>query len=214
MCLGAFSSMPIDPDRQQRSSDVDCAKRGAMFSSSTCVASTCQSATPWGGLESLAWPTPPTEHVTATLDLADAILKMRVTGVSARVCLKLDATCSRPNLTNLVSHADGKLPTTVPSGFDGYIEQQSTNAIPGGHFFYPLIADRGLIVVATYYMVNEMPSSSSTVTDSQGYGGLVNIRSSTATSTGKVDTGKAIGAESILTRPGQVTYATIQPMPE
>ena len=140
MLLCTSCSLWVDTGRQQCSKDSDCTGRGAAFANSTCVESLCTLPTKWSCLGSVTWPSAGTGTVTATLNLKDIITNDAIPGVSGRLCRKLDVACATPLVSGLLSDAQGKLVVDAPAGFDGYVELQSTNAIPGMYFFYPPLA--------------------------------------------------------------------------
>ena len=65
----------------------------------------------------------------------------------------------------------------------------------------------------SFYMIKGIPSSTATATDSQGYGGLINLRPGSVTLTGTLTTGETIGTESVLTRASVITYTALVPSP-
>jgi hypothetical protein len=67
---------------------------------------------------------------------------------------------------------------------------------------------------APFYLIQKIPSTTATETDSEGRGGILNIRPGSTTITGKVaSTGQTVGTLSVFTRQGQVTYTTLVPTP-
>jgi hypothetical protein len=67
---------------------------------------------------------------------------------------------------------------------------------------------------ATFYLIQKIPSASATTTDSEGRGGLINLRAGSITLSGQLATGETVGTISLFTRENQVTYASLVPSPE
>lgn len=64
---------------------------------------------------------------------------------------------------------------------------------------------------ATFYLIQKIPSASATATDSEGRGGLINLRAGSITVSGQLATGETVGTVSLFTRENQVTYASLVP---
>jgi len=64
-----------------------------------------------------------------------------------------------------------------------------------------------------FYMIKGIPSATAAATDSQGYGGILNLRPGSVTLAGGLLTGETIGTEGVLTRAGELTYTTMLPAP-
>jgi hypothetical protein len=135
-------SVMVDTGRQQCTKNEDCTKLGADYAHAVCSAeSVCTVPTAWSCLGSVVWPSAGTGKFAATLSLKDIITGGPFSGVAARVCRRLDVTCDQPIATGYVSDNQGKLTIDLPSGFDGYLELQSTDAIPGLYFFNPPLTE-------------------------------------------------------------------------
>jgi hypothetical protein len=64
-----------------------------------------------------------------------------------------------------------------------------------------------------FYMIKGIPSTKHSATDSSGNGGLLNLPPGTATLTGRLENGDAIGTLSVLTVAGRITYTALVPSP-
>lgn len=65
----------------------------------------------------------------------------------------------------------------------------------------------------TFYLIQKLPSTSATATDSEGRGGFINLRAGSITVSGQLSTGETVGTVSLFTRENQVTYASLVPSP-
>ncbi len=79
----------------------------------------------------------------------------------------------------------------------------------GVHFTSP----EGNDETAPFYMIKGIPSTKHSATDSSGNGGLLNLPPGTATLTGVLDNGDAIGTLSVVTVAGRMTYTAMVPSP-
>lgn len=79
----------------------------------------------------------------------------------------------------------------------------------GVHFTSP----EGNGETAPFYMIKGIPSTKHSATDSSGNGGLLNLPPGTATLTGRLDSGDAIGTLSMMTVAGRITYTAMVPSP-
>jgi hypothetical protein len=63
-----------------------------------------------------------------------------------------------------------------------------------------------------FYLVNALPTTSITATDSTGYGGLVNVPAGVSAITATlVPGGQKVSEISVLVRPGYITYSNVKP---
>jgi len=63
-----------------------------------------------------------------------------------------------------------------------------------------------------FYLVNALPTTSTSVTDDTGYGGLVNVPAGVTTVTASLgEGGRKVSKISILVRPGYVSYSSVTP---
>lgn len=100
-----------------------------------------------------------------------------------------------------------------------------------------LLADRGHVFLGTYnclsqpaagvrlrsndfdasttpfYLIKRIPSMTATSTDSDGRGGVLNLRPGSVSLRGELASGESIGTVSVYVRPGEVTYTTLLPAP-
>jgi hypothetical protein len=136
--IAAGCSVWVDRGREQCSSDQDCQSRGEAFAGSTCQMSVCQPDPTWSCLGSVDW-SPPAQSRLATviIRVRDLVTEQPMLGVTARLCRKLDLTCSQPIGEDLVADQDGNLVMRVEAGFDGYAELRAKDKMPGLYFFYP-----------------------------------------------------------------------------
>jgi hypothetical protein len=65
-----------------------------------------------------------------------------------------------------------------------------------------------------FYLIKRIPSMSATSTDSDGRGGILNLRPGSVTLRGELTSGESIGTVSVFTRQGEVTYTTLLPAPK
>jgi hypothetical protein len=128
-------SVLIERDREQCATDADCQKHGSAFP--FCIDSVCTPDPTWSCIGSVVWPRPPAGMATVTLVMQDLVLEKPITDVTARLCRKLDVTCSQPIAEGIRADAAGNLVVHVETGFDGYAELVSPKKITGLYFFYP-----------------------------------------------------------------------------
>jgi hypothetical protein len=64
-----------------------------------------------------------------------------------------------------------------------------------------------------FYVINQIPSSSATFTDTSGQGGLYNLPPLSVTIQGTLQDGRKVGTVSVVVRPGGVTYTSLVPAP-
>src|SRR6478752_3211118 len=63
-----------------------------------------------------------------------------------------------------------------------------------------------------FYLVNALPTTSTSVTDDTGYGGLVNVPAGVTTVTASLgEGGRKVSQISVLVRPGYVSYSSVTP---
>jgi hypothetical protein len=75
--------------------------------------------------------------------MVDLITSQPMVDLTAKLCHKLDSSCSAPLRTDLVSDGSGRMSFSVASGFDGYVESTSPSVMPFLYFFNPPVtADR------------------------------------------------------------------------
>lgn len=79
----------------------------------------------------------------------------------------------------------------------------------GVHFSSP----EGDSSTVSFYMIKGIPSTKQTETDNTGQGGLLNLRVGSVTLTGQLANGDAMGALSVFTRAGELTYTAVVPAP-
>jgi hypothetical protein len=143
--LQGACSVLVDPNREQCSTDGDCRARGGAFADSICMASVCQPDPTWSCLGAVSWPEQPPHKVTVSLTVRDLVTETATADVAARLCRKLDLSCTEPVASDLRSDQDGSIVTEVDAGFDGYVELTAAGYMTGLYFFYPPVqADRRL----------------------------------------------------------------------
>jgi hypothetical protein len=142
--LGSCSLL-VEPDRQQCTVDTDCHIGDPAYSDAVCVDSVCEQNPIWSCLGGVSWPTPEPRPATVTFQLRDLVKDEPATGVSARLCRKLDFGCDQPLATGMRGDNDGTLTVEVAAGFDGYVELTSAERLPGIYFFYPPVTGDRLI---------------------------------------------------------------------
>lgn len=64
-----------------------------------------------------------------------------------------------------------------------------------------------------FYLIKRVPSMTATATDSDGRGGMLNLRPGSITLRGELPTGESIGTVSVVLRQGEVTYTSLLPAP-
>lgn len=150
-------SLTVDSERAQCSTNQDCAARGPSFAQSVCVNSWCEvrsqalsrapdASDPSDGAAS-AWdclkkppapsPQPPPYHI--TMHLTDPLSASPLSGVSGRLCNKLDLNCDQPQSEPAVSDDDGVLTFDVTNTFNGYVSLSRSDILPGLYFFNPQV---------------------------------------------------------------------------
>jgi hypothetical protein len=124
----------------------DCTSRGEEFWNTECSAHICVASSEWGCIAPDApppeGPTTATQAHTLTLQMTDMLSQVPVPDVTARLCLLRDLDCTSPVGKSVVSDAAGLMALKVPSAFDGYVELQAEDRVPGLYFPPPVTADR------------------------------------------------------------------------
>lgn len=148
-------SLALDTSGAQCRSDGECASRG--FAGARCVDEVCvagdagadAAATQWACVGHVTWPSTGPAKVKLSLPVVDVLTGKAPVGVSARLCPKLDPSCSSP-LTGQVgiNATSGLLEATLDAGFDGYIELTSPSITPALFFVTrPVWQDTALVSV-------------------------------------------------------------------
>ena len=130
-------SLLVDADRQQCTVHSDCqadpANAGAV-----CVEGVCQPNPTWACLSTgIALPPVDPKPARITMQLRDLVTEQALVGATARVCRKLDYECAQPMASNLIGDSNGDLVVDTMVGFDGYVEVQARDRMPGIYFFHP-----------------------------------------------------------------------------
>jgi hypothetical protein len=134
-------SVIVDANRVQCSTDSDCSARGAEFASSVCVQSFCQESAAWACLgDTPVAPPASTEQFRVSFLVRDAVSQKPKTGLSVRLCRKLDVECMDA-LSSVVSvDEQGNAAFQVEGGFAGYARFEGADSVPGMYFFNPPVA--------------------------------------------------------------------------
>lgn len=142
-------SVVVDADRNQCSTDADCAGRGGEFSSSVCVESLCQPSISWACLGAPAAPAVSEAQFQVSFLVRDSVTQRPKTGIGVRLCRKLDVECSDA-LSSLVAVDDqGNATFQVAAGFEGYARFEGADVLPGMYFFNPPVAGDTLNIPIT-----------------------------------------------------------------
>jgi len=67
---------------------------------------------------------------------------------------------------------------------------------------------------AAFYVIQKIPNSSATYTDTSGQGGLINLRPGSVAIQGTLQDGRTIGTVTVVVRAGGVTYTSMVPAPK
>jgi hypothetical protein len=136
----AGCSLLVEPQRQQCRVDGDCQNRNPDFPDAVCSQEVCQPNPAWSCLGEVMWPTTPVPRKSSVIfRMRDLVTDAPVSGVTGRVCHKLDFDCTRPLASGLVSDGAGTLTFELDPGFDGFVEFGPPGRMPGVYFFYPPI---------------------------------------------------------------------------
>ena len=135
-------SVVVDANRVQCSQDSDCSARGAEFASSVCVESFCQASAEWACLGDTPPPPPPTtEMFRVSFLVRDAVSQKPKTGLSVKLCRKLDIHCTEDALSApVIVDEQGSAAFQVEGGFAGYARFDGTDSVPGMYFMNPPVA--------------------------------------------------------------------------
>ncbi len=136
-CAGC--SLLVEPQRQQCRVDADCQGKTPGYLDAVCVQAVCQANPAWSCLGEVEWPMPTPRKSSVIFRMRDLITDAPVSGVTGRVCHKLDFDCTRPLASGLVSDGAGTLTFELDAGFDGFVEFGPPGRMPGVYFFYPPI---------------------------------------------------------------------------
>ncbi len=140
--LTSSCSLVVDSDRVQCTTDADCAARGEAFAGSSCVDSVCTEKVEerWSCLDQPAEPPPTSGMFQAPFIVQHLVTQQPLPGVHARLCRRIDVTCTAPIGPDLVTDDAGEVTFTVPGGFDGYVAFDGPEVIHGLFFFNPPVA--------------------------------------------------------------------------
>jgi hypothetical protein len=137
--LGSCSLL-VEPDRQQCTVDADCHTGEPAYSDAVCIDSVCEQNPTWSCLGGAGLPLPEARPATVIFQLRDLIRDEPAAGVTAKLCRKLDFDCAQPLVTGMRGDNEGTLTVEVGAGFDGYVELNSPDRLPGIYFFYPPVS--------------------------------------------------------------------------
>jgi hypothetical protein len=73
------------------------------------------------------------------MHLSDPLSASPLSGVTGRLCNKLDLNCDQPQSDPVVSDDDGVLTFDVTSTFNGYVSLSRSDILPGLYFFNPQV---------------------------------------------------------------------------
>ena len=135
----AGCSLLVEPQRQQCQVDADCQKLNPEYRDAVCMQSVCQPNPAWSCLGDVSWPMPVPRKSSVVFRMRDLVTDAPVSGVTGRVCHKLDFDCLRPIASGLISDGAGTLVFELEAGFDGFVEFGPPGRMPGVYFFYPPI---------------------------------------------------------------------------
>ena len=134
--------------------DADCASVGPEYADGRCVSSMCLPNPRW------RCERPPARALSDTVKLdilvRDSLSLNAVSGVSAKVCQKLDLTCKTP-LSTVTTGADGHVVVTVPATLAGYLQLDADTYIPALYFLPTVLPSDGKL--------DPIPLLGSSVTD-------------------------------------------------
>ena len=137
VAFGSCSAL-VDADRQQCTIDADCAfTEEPGFAGAVCRNNVCEENPVWSCLGRVTWPPTDRKPATITFRLRELVLEGPAVGVSARLCRKLDFDCAQPIISGMRADSTGTLVVQVETGFDGYVEINAPDRMPGIYFFYP-----------------------------------------------------------------------------
>lgn len=137
----AACSLALDTSDVQCRADADCVARG--FAGARCVDQVCvagdagtdAATSAWACLGHVTWPSTGPTKAKLSVPIVDVLTGKAPVGISARLCPKLDTSCSSPLAgTAAVNASTGLLEATVDAGFDGYIELTGSSITPALFF--------------------------------------------------------------------------------
>jgi hypothetical protein len=133
-------SVVVDSNRVQCSTTSDCVARGADFAGSTCVESVCVPEAKWRCLDEPIKTELGSGPYRAPFIVQHLVTQAPLSGISARLCRKIDVKCSDPVSDVLETDAAGEVTFDVAAGFDGYAYFDGPDIIPGLYFFNPAVS--------------------------------------------------------------------------
>jgi hypothetical protein len=131
-------SLLTEADRQQCESTADCVALGNGEGDLMCIDSVCQDNPAWS---CLAHPTPLPAPMSGL-----ALVEITVRGLvddlplaqaTARLCRRLDLDCAEPITSRFSPTPEGVFALQVELGFDGYVEINAPERVPGIYVFSP-----------------------------------------------------------------------------
>lgn len=140
----AGCSLTTDPRRQQCVKDEDCGAHASELGESTCVNSWCEPEPAWSCLAQSIQANAEAGRFEATLRAEDMVTQQPLSGVTARLCRKLDVSCDDARRGEAVTDGKGKVQFEVDveggdRGFTGYVQFTRNDLMPGLYFFNPPI---------------------------------------------------------------------------
>jgi hypothetical protein len=146
-------SLTVDASRAQCASDLDCTTGVHALPGGVCIDSLCEVKPEWSCLSlEAAEPALDIQAPGATLDVVlpviDLVTQAPVPGLSAALCRKIDLNCQAP-LARIFSNTDGAFELQLEQDFEGYLEIEAPDVVPGLYFFSPpLVAGERLPTLA------------------------------------------------------------------
>jgi len=120
--------------------DQDCTALGPEYVAGKCVEMVCRPNPRW------RCERPPprglSESVTLNILVRNSLSLAPITGVSTRVCEKLDLTCAEP-IAQVSTNAEGHLVVPVPAGFAGYLQLEDERFLPALYFLPQVLPSNG-----------------------------------------------------------------------
>lgn len=137
--VAAGCSLSLDARRHQCTTDRDCRDSP----DSMCVNSWCEPEPKWGCLADPSGPTGERGPFPVTLHARDIVTQEPMSGVSAKLCRKLDPACDMPH-GEVLTNEEGNVQFSVEvngsaRAFSGYVEFTRSDLMPGLYFFNPPI---------------------------------------------------------------------------
>lgn len=129
-----------DPNLNHCVADADCSPLGPEYKGGKCVDKLCRPNPRWRCERPPVRPL--SESVTLNILVRNSLSLAPITGVSTRVCAKLDLTCAEP-IAQVITNDEGHVVVPVPAGFAGYLQLEDDRFLPALYFLPQVLPENG-----------------------------------------------------------------------